>query len=81
VELSFQLVAGQKEVSPVVKLLTYSLSTGVYYSISSVRDETVIPLWLGRQSLVCIRAGCEKVRLAVELKRLYSSHLHSFITP
>jgi hypothetical protein len=56
--MSLRLVAGQNKVSPVVGLLLFLASgPAIMYSISSVPDVTVIPLWLGPQSLL-VGTGC-----------------------
>jgi len=49
------------------RIATFSLRTGVFRDgISSIFNETVIPLWLGRHFLVCEnRVYHEKVRMTV----------------
>jgi hypothetical protein len=49
----------------IYEVVTY-ITHCCFYSISCVKGVTVIPLWFGSQSLVCVnRLHCEQVRLGI----------------
>jgi len=54
VKISPECVTGPEQGKSSGRIATFSLWTGVFRDgISSIPDETVIPLWLGRYFLVC----------------------------
>ena len=67
VKISPEWVTGPEQGKSSGRIATFSLWTGVFMDgISSIPDETVIPLGLGRHFLVCEnRVYHEKVRMTV----------------
>ena len=67
VKISPEWVTGPEQGKTSGRIATFSLWTGMFRDdISSIPDETVIPLWLGRHFLVCENGVYhEKVRMAV----------------
>ena len=67
VKMSPEWVTGPEQVKSSGRTAIFSLWTGMFRDgISSIPDETVIPLWLGRHFLVCEnRVYHEKVRMTV----------------
>ena len=66
-KISPKWVTGPEQGKSSGRIATFSLWTGVFRDgISSIPDETVILLWLGRHFLVCEnRVHHEKVRMTV----------------
>jgi hypothetical protein len=67
VKISPEWVMGPEQGKSSGRIATFSLWTSVFRDgISSIPDETVIPLWLGRHFLVCeSRVYHEEVRMTV----------------
>ena len=67
VKISPELVTGPEQGKSSGRIATFSLWTGMFRDgISSISDETVIPLLLGRHFRVCEnRVYHEKVRMTV----------------
>jgi len=67
VQITPEWVTGLEQVKPSGRIVTFSLWTGMFRDgISSIPGETVIPLQLGRNFLVCEnRIYHEKVRMTV----------------
>ena len=65
VKMSPEWVTGPEQGKSSGRVATFSLWTGLFRDgISSIPDETVILLWLGRHFLVCEnRVYCEKVMM------------------
>jgi len=72
VKISPEWVTGPEQVKSSGRIATFRLWTGVFRDgISSIPDETVIPLWLGRHFLVCEnKVYHEMVRMTVVYDRL-----------
>ena len=67
VKISPEWVTGPEQGKSSGRIATFSLWTAMFRDgISSITDETVIRLWLGRHFLVCEnRVYYEKVRMTV----------------
>ena len=67
VKISPEWVTGPEQGKSSGRIATFSLWTGMFRDgISSIPDETVIPLWLCRHFLVCEnRVYHEKVRMTL----------------